>query len=425
MPNPSPEARQTFSSAIRTWAQRASLRRVLIALALVALATFAFRDAVFGPDVDAFVVTRADLVQSVVSSGRIMSPQRVSVGSVITAAVIRIPVSEGQTVRRGDVLIVLDDKDAAAAVAQSRAALAQSEAKLRQLREVALPAAQQSHAQAEANLLLARQQYERAQNLLAKGFVSQSALDDAKRNLDVSESQLRAARLQVETNGSAGSDFVVAQAAREQAAANLAMANARLDQTVIRAPVDGTLIARDVEPGNVVQPGKELMVLAPAGATQVIAQIDEKNLGQLKLGQKALGSADAYPRQRFDAVLVYINPGIDALRGSVEVKLDVAHPPEYLRQDMTVSIDIEVGRRANAIIVPAEAVNDAAGDAPWVMKVDGHRLARTPVKLGLRGEGHIEVVEGVAPGDLVVVTAGTALAPGERVRGTTVVRNGR
>jgi HlyD family secretion protein len=425
MANPSPAARQTFLSSVRTWAQRASLRRVLVAAALVALAAFAFRATLFGPAVDAFDVTRADLVQSVVSSGRIVSPQRISVASVLTAAVVRIPVDEGQTVRRGDILIVLDDKDARAAVAQAQAAVAQAEAKLRQLREVALPAARHALAQAEANLLLARQQYERAQNLLAKGFVSQSALDDAKRNLDVSESQLRAARLQVETNENTGSDYLVALAAREQAAANLAMANARLDQTVIRAPVDGTLIGRDVEPGNVVQPGKELMALAPAGATQVIAQIDEKNLAQLKLGQKALGSADAYPHERFDAVLAYINPGIDALRGSVEVKLDVPHPPEYLRQDMTVSVDIEVGRRANAVIVPAETVNDAGGDAPWVMKVEGSRLVRAPVKLGLRGEGKVEVLSGVAPGDVVIVTAGTALAPGERVRATIVARNGK
>ena len=96
---------------------------------------------------------------------------------------------------------------------------------------------------------------------------------------------------------------------------------------MIRAPVDGTLIARSVEPGNVVQAGKELMVLAPAGETQVVVQIDEKNLAQLKPGQQALASADAFPKERFRAELVYINPGIDALRGAVEVKLRVPEPP--------------------------------------------------------------------------------------------------
>ena len=388
----------------------------MLLLVTLAAAGFLFRDQILGPEIDAHVVTRADLVQTVVSSGRIMTPQRVSVASVITAVVAGIPVAEGQSVHRGDVLVVLDDKDTRAALAQAQAAVAQAEARMRQLREVGLPAAEQGLVQAQANVALARAQFARAQDLKSKGFVSPSALDDAKRNLDVAESQLRSARVQVETNGPAGSDVVLAQAALRQAQANLAMAQARLDQTVIRAPVDGTLIDRAVEPGNVAQPGKELMVLAPAGETQVVAQIDEKNLAQLKLGQKAMGSADAYPKDRFAAELFYINPGIDALRGSVEIKLRVGSPPAYLRQDMTVSVDIEVARRAQTIMVPAETVNDAGTDAPWVMGVDGHKAVRKPVKLGLKGEGRVEVLEGLAPGELVLAAAGTGLRPGQRVR---------
>jgi HlyD family secretion protein len=174
----------------------------------------------------------------------------------------------------------------------------------------------------------------------------------------------------------------------------------------------------------VAQPGKELMVLAPTGETQVIADIDEKNLAQLKLGQKALGSADAYPKERFTAVLEYINPGIDALRGSVEIKLRVDNPPDYLRQDMTVSVDIEVGRRTAAVVVPSAAVSDAANDRPWVMAVEGHRLARRPVKVGLKGDGYVEILDGLAPGELVVATAGTALRPGDRVRPVRAPRSG-
>ena len=153
--------------------------------------------------------------------------------------------------------------------------------------------------QAQANLVLARQQFDRAQDLKAKGFVSQSALDDAKRNLDVAESQLRAARLQVETNGPTGSDFVRrADGAVSRRARRSAMAQARLDQTVIRAPVDGTLIGRNVEPGDVVQPGKELMVLAPDGRNAGRRRRStRRTCRSCKLGQKALGSADAYPQR--------------------------------------------------------------------------------------------------------------------------------
>jgi HlyD family secretion protein len=402
---------QNLDSPVWRW-----LKRGLLAALVLAVAGVALRNVILGTPVEAYQAVRSDLVQSVVASGRIMTPQRVAVGAVITGRVERIPVQEGQSVRRGDILVALDDRDERAAVAQARAAVAQAEAKVRQLRELGLPAAEQGLAQAQANLTQARRQYERAADLKARGFVSQSALDDAQRNLDVAESQLRAAKLQVESNSAAGSEFAVAQTALEQARASLGVAQAKLDDTVIRAPVDGTLIARAVEPGNVVQPGKELMALAPAGETQVVVQIDEKNLAQLRVGQKALGSADAFPRERFAAELVYINPGIDALRGAVEVKLRVADPPEYLRQDMTVSVDIEVARSAGTVVVPAEVVREANSVQPWVLAVDGGRAMRRAVKLGLKGDGRMEVLEGVAPGDLLVSAAQPAVKIGQRVR---------
>ena len=396
---------------------RRRLKSVLIALLAVAAVGFASRNLIFGKPVEAYEATRGDLVQTVVASGRIMTPQRVSIGAVITERVARIPVEEGQSVRSGDVLIELDDTDERAAVAQAQANVAQAEAKLRQLREVALPAAEQALAQAQANALQAHQAYDRTKTLQERGFIGQSQLDDARRNLDVADSQLRAARLQVETNGPAGSDFALAQTALEQARANLRSAQAKLAQTVIHAPVDGVLIARSVEAGNVVQAGKELMLLAPAGETQVVVEIDERNLAQLALGQKALGSADAFPGQRFAAELVYINPGIDAQRGSVEVKLKVTNPPAFLRQDMTASVDIEVGRRADTVIVPTETVRDATGKQPWVLAIRGWRAVRQPVKLGLRGDSRIEVLEGVEPGDELIPATNGLISVGQRVRG--------
>ncbi len=388
----------------------------LIAATIVLAAAYAGRNAILGKPVAAYEVARSDLVQSVVASGRIVTPQRVAVGAVTTGRVTRIPVSEGQSVKRGDVLIELEDFDERAAVEQARAAVAQAEAKIRQLRELGLPAAQQSLVQAEAQAIQARRQYERSRELKEKGFVSQAALDDARRNLDVAESQLRAARLQVRSQGPAGSESAMAQTALAQVQANLGVAQARLDETVIRAPVDGILIGRAVEPGNVVQPGRELMALAPAGETQIVVQIDEKQLSQLRLGQKALASADAFPRERFEAEVVYINPGIDPQRGSVAVKLRVPKPPDYLRQDMTVSVDIEVARREAAIVVPADAVHDAGGAGPWALVIDGGRAERREVSLGLRGDGRVEVTGGLARGERVVPASNLAIKAGMRVR---------
>jgi HlyD family secretion protein len=385
----------------------------LVAAAAAAYGSFAFFS---GSRVDAAKAVRRDVVQSVVASGRVAAPYRVDIGAQIVGTVVEVPVAQGQAVKAGQPLILLDATEARAGVKQAEVAVAQAEARMRQLRELQLPVADQALRQAEANFANAQAQYDRNKRLADSGFIGQAALDDVRRNLDVARAQVETARKQVETARPAGSDTAMAQAALEQARANLMAARAKLSYTTVGATWDGVLIARDVERGDVVQPGKVLMVLSPTGETQIVLQIDERNLSRLKEGQRALASADAFPQERFPAELVYINPGVDAQRGTVEVKLRVPQPPAYLKQDMTVSADIEVGRAAGALTVPAQAVHDAAGSAPWVLLVNGGRAERRAVTLGLRGSGVAEIRAGLAEGDTVVLAGNADVEAGDRVR---------
>ena len=401
-----------------TWVSAWRGRRRLVIASLIALAALliALVMVARGPRAAAYAVARGNIVQSVVASGRVVNPLRVEIGSQITGTVARIPVAEGQTVEAGCVLIELEADEGRAQVEQARVGLAQAEARLRQLREATLPSLEQALRQAQANLADARNQYQRTRELQDRGFIGPAQLDDAKKNLEVAESQVRGAQLQVEDNRLRGNAQRLAIMAVEQARAALQTAQASLDYSVIRAPSAGTLIDRSVERGDVATPGKVLMVLSPAGATQLVVQIDEKNLALLALGQAALASADAYPKQTFAADLVYINPGVDPQRGSIEVKLDVPSPPAYLRQDMTVSVDIEVARHADTLVVPSDAVREAGALYPWVLRVDDGHARRVPVKLGIRGDGRVEITDGLKAGDLVVAGGPTVIADGKRVR---------
>jgi HlyD family secretion protein len=91
---------------------------------------------------------------------------------------------------------------------------------------------------------------------------------------------------------------------------------------------------------------------------------------------------------------------------------------------MTVSVDIEVARRADAVVVPADAVHEAASAQPWVLAIVGHQATRRHVRLGLKGDGRIEVLEGVVPGDLLISTTNAAIAAGQRVRAVRAPKNG-
>ncbi len=168
-----------------------------------------------------------------------------------------------------------------------------------------------------------------------------------------------------------------------------------------------------MEPGDIVQPGKRLLSLALAGEVRLAALIDEKNLSVLKVGQAALVSADAYPDQRFRAELSYLSPGIDVQRGTVEAKFAVPEPPPFLRADMTVSIDIAVADKPNALVIPASALHDPQSAEPWVLVLkDGHAV-RQPIRIGARAASQVEVISGLAAGTEVITTPG--VVPGDRV----------
>jgi len=374
-----------------------------------------------GPQVPTERVVRRDFVQTVVASGHVETPHRVDVGSQITGTVARVPVAEGQSVRSGDLLVELMSAELRATQRQAEVAVDQAKARLRQLHEVQAPVAEQSLRQARANLDNARATLRRNQDLFDKGFIGEAALEDSRKAAELADAQSRSAQKQLDSAAPSGSDHALALAAVAEAEANAQAARARASYTAIRAPVDGTLIGRNVEVGDVVQAGKVLMTLSPSGRTQLVVDIDEKNLHLLLLGQKALASADAYPQLRFSAELVYINPGVNAQTGAVQVKLDVPEPPTTLRQDMTVSVDIEVARRPQALLVASSAVHDADSAAPWVLSLEDGRAVRRAVRLGLHSGGFAEVLEGLREGEWVI-SAASAIEPGARVHAQAAAR---
>lgn len=391
----------------------------LVAAAVLALvaAIAASLSYLRGDAVPVELVQRADLLETVVASGHVESPYRVEIASQIIGTVISVAVREGETVRQGQKLIVLAADELLNAVAQAQATVAQADANVRQISELTLPQALEAQRSAQASLLSAQQVFGRTSTLMAKGFVTRAYFDEVTRNRDVALTQVGIAAAQIRSARSGGSGLAAATAALAQARAGAAAARSRLGYTTISAPRDGILISRSVERGMVVTPGLTLMLLSPGGDMQIVLQIDERNLSRISIGQTARVSADAYPRQHFIATVSFINPGIDIARASATVKLTVPNPPAYLRQNMTVSVDIETARRAQVLSLPGSAVHDALTAAPWVLVVEDGRTVRRPVRLGLQGDQRIEILGGLTPG-AQVIPATSDVVPGARVRAT-------
>ena len=364
----------------------------------------------------------APLVRTLQFSARVATLSRVDVGSTVTGRVARVLVTEGVQVRKGDVLVQLESDELRAALTQAVASERQAQARLNGLRSTGRSGARAALAQSDATLLAANAELARVRQLVAQGFFSASRLDEAQRAVDVARAQQSGSTAQSQAVGDAGTEVMQAGAQLAASQAATAAAQARLKQTAILAPADARVLTRQVEPGQIVQPGKALMALALAGPTQLVAQVDERFLDQLQAGQGAMVVADAFVGQRFAARVLSIAPSVDAQRGAIEVKFALEQQaPAFLREDMTLSVEVETGRRARALVLPLRALRtQTSGESATVLVADAGRAQARTVRLGLRSLSAVEVLEGLAEGDEVLL--GGTVKAGDRIRVQAVVR---
>ncbi len=361
------------------------------------------------------LVTRGAIAQSVLVSGRINAAARLELGSEVSATVQEVLAREGDRVRAGAVLVRLSDAEAQAALQQAQALLAEARARASQQVTLNAPLAEQTLRQAQAQAQAVEREHLRVRELVAQGFFSQQRQDDSQRALETARSALAQAQLQVQAQQRNGVESQLARARVQQAEAALALAQARLARLLIKSPMDALVLARHVEPGGMAQPGRALLSLAALGGLRIDVAVDEQHLGLLSLGMPARALADAFPNQPFEATLSHLSPAVDPQRGTLELRLALDPAPAFVRPDMTVSVELLGPSRTQALLLPALALRAADTSSPWVLRVRDGRAERVPVQLGLRGIGMIEVVSGLAEGDLVIAQT-EATVPGERVR---------
>jgi HlyD family secretion protein len=355
-----------------------------------------------GPVFDGYQVASRPLVQTVVATGRVVAVSRTQVGSPVTGVVLERRVREGDVVQPGDILAVLRADDLEAALQEAQAALSQ-------LQQSARPQAQAALREAEARLAQASRETARRRDLFERRLIAREVMEQAVQAEIMIRSATEQARL-------AASALSPGQSAEQAAQARVASALAQLAKTTLRAEMAGTVLSRNVEPGDLVQPGRILFEIASAGATEVLVPLDEKNLEVLALGQTAICIADAYPTRPFDAELSFIAPSIDPQRGSVDVRLTVSPVPDFLRQDMTVSVNIQTGRRDVALVVPNDALSAVEGDRAQLWVVVEGRAVRRSVQLGLRGIAMSEITQGLQAGDWVLADGSLMIEAGSRAR---------
>ncbi len=296
------------------------------------------------PVVEAGKVQVGPMVREITAIGTLLSNESVIIRPEIAGRVLRISFDEGQRVKKGQLLVQLDDSSYQAEVEQ-----------------------------AKASLELSKANHERTTKLLAQGAATERSRDENLSKLRVDQARLEVAR----TN---------------------------LEKSRLTAPFDGVLGLRKVSVGAYVTPGLDLVNLESIDTLKVDFSVPETALSFLAIGQQINVTADSFPGKSFAGEVFALDPRIDQNGRSVAVRAKLANEGTILRPGMFVRVGLVTGKNDNAVIIPEEALIPR-GAQLYVYKVVDGKVASQQVKVGLRREGKVEIVEGLKPED-VIVTAG-------------------
>lgn len=375
---------------------RRSLAALLAVCALLYAAVALF---LRPPAVEGRALRSGPFTATVVVSGRIATPSRVMVAAEVLATVRERRVAEGDRVTPGQVVVVLDDQ----AIAARRAEV---EAQLTQLRERLDPETQASLREARTRRTQAEREAKRLAQLARQGLVAASERERAEEALAIAQAQ--EARLAALARA-----YAPGGAEERLLRARLAALDAERARYLVQSRVAGTVLRRFVEPGDVASPGKPLLEIAADGDLEAIAQAEERQLSRLAPGQRAWVVPDALPGLRAEATLVFIAPAVDPATGGVELRLRLVDPPAELRQDMTVSVEIEVARLEQALIVANEALGGEDGKRLRMLR-EG-KVEEVAVEVLARGLSASAIAGPVRAGE-IALTYDSAPPPGRRAR---------
>ncbi|HVG24070.1 MAG TPA: efflux RND transporter periplasmic adaptor subunit [Thermoanaerobaculia bacterium] len=336
-------------------------------------------------------VERTDIVSKVSANGRIDAKRKVDLSAHVMGQIVNMAVREGDVVKKGDFLLQIDQKQLAAsaegAAASMRALLSDREA-------------------TRANLAEAERNYERARSNFAERIIPQAELDRARTQVASARAGVAAIEQRI-----------------GQAQANVTAARDTLSKTTMTAPMAGIITALPVEEGEVAvigtmnNPGTKLLTIADMSEVEAVMEVDETDIPNVKIGQRATVTIDAYPNKTFTGLVTEVgsspitrlggNSGAEAI--NFEVKIQLQNPPEGVRPGFSASADIVTGTRAKVLSIPLQALvvrekkeGEKAKDEEGVFVNKDGKAQFAAIATGLAGDANVEVTRGLSEGQEIV-----------------------
>ena len=367
------------------------------------------------------------------ATGYIVAAHRIEVASKVIGRVAWIGVEKGDKVKVGQVLVRLEDDEYRAQLEQAKGALANLQARLAELEHGSRPeeiaVARANLEQAMADQVNARVTLDRTRNLAAQGVLAKQALDDAQAKYDSALARANSLQktLDLAVLGPRQEEVDAMRGQVEQAKGAVAYATTQLDNTVIRAPVTGTVLERAVEKGEflttmfVGDKGAKgyVVALADLNDLQVELDISQNDFAKLRPRQKGVVTTDAFPDRKYDGIIWEMSPEANRQKATVQIKVKVLNPDDYLRPEMNASVAFLSDDKATAagapskpvIVIPSSAIRN---NAVFVM-FDG-RAVRRAVKPGPSNSKGVRIEDGLIGGEDLILSPPESLKDGDHVK---------
>lgn len=365
-------------------------------------------------------VKTQDLSVRISASGTAIPLQEVNLSPKTSGRLAQLYVDQGDRVEQGQILARMDDREIQAALDQATANLAQAEARLALIRagsrteEIAQAQAQVDSAQSQAKL--ARERSKRYQNLADQGAISRDKLDEYLTNERDAQAILQQAQRKVEQlkNGSRPEEIAEIQAQVAQAKAQLRAAQIQAADAVIRAPFSGTITQKYANVGSFVTPttaasatssATSTSIVAIASNLEILAKVPERDVGQIRLGQKVEIRVDAFPGQKFQGKVRLVAPAavVEQNVTSFQVRITLQTGQNQLRSGMNVDLTFVGESLKNALVVPTVAIVNQKGKVGVLIPDAKQQPEFKPVTIGSSLGDQTQIVEGLKAGEPVFV----------------------
>ncbi|MBM3803126.1 MAG: efflux RND transporter periplasmic adaptor subunit [Acidimicrobiia bacterium] len=436
-------SRRRQPDGLSKWATRWILAGIAL-FVLLGLAATAFRFSSQAVEVEIYRVTAKVAADAgddrgivLNAAGYIVAHHKIQLTAKVVGKVAWIGVEKGDRVKESQVLVRLEDSEYQAQLLQAQGSLQNLLSQLQELESGSRPEEKARAAanleQAKADLENARISLERTKGLFKDQVVPKQEYDNAQARHDAQQARVEALAKELELVrlGPRLEQIEAMRGRVRQARGEVALRQTFLDATIIRAPISGTILERAVEKGEFVttsfvgERGAKGYVVSMADLNdlQVELDISQDDFAKLYMGQKAIVTTDAFPDRKYDGAIAEMSPEANRQKATVQVKVQISKPDEYLRPEMNARSAFLAREQApsNAgsppaakIVIPTAAIRDSGGKKSIFIVFEGKATER-PIKTGNSTSRGIEVAEGLIGGEEIVISPPTTLKDRDRV----------